>query len=433
MSGAQNAPDGASLRAKTIARSDALRVAIASLISAGSGYVVLAFAARVLVPVENNTVFVTFWSTLFACFGVLSGFSIETTRAVTAATSSPAGGQDDRHPRVITVGVVVGLLAGLALAASSPLWAARMFATDSFWLAGLACLGVTAYAGHSVVVGSLAGRRSWAMYSRLIASEATVRLCLVLASVVVGTTLLGVAAGTAMAAFTWVAFLAASPQARRAAMTRADSTLATFLRRIAAASVATGSSAVLVVGFPVLLSLTTPTAQYIRAAPVLLAISLTRAPLMIPLNAYQGVAVSHFVAHRARGLRAMLPVARLILVVGLFGAALAYAVGPWVMTTLLGPGYGVSGQVLAGLTAAATFIALLTVTGALCQALTLHGRFVAGWVCAVVVAVLVLLLPFDLATRAVLALSIGPIAGIVLHLAALRRADVVASTGLRAG
>ena len=52
---------------------------------------------------------------------------------------------------------------------------------------------------------------------------------------------------------------------------------------------------------------------------------------------------------------------------------------------------------------------------------------------AVVVAVLVLLLPFDLATRAVLALSIGPIAGIVLHLTALRRADVVASTGLRAG
>src|SRR5665647_1711453 len=213
MIGAENAPDGASPRAKTIARSDALRVAVASLVSAGSGYFVLAFAARVLLPVENNTVFVTFWSTLFACFGVLSGLSIETTRAVTVATSAPSGERDDRHPRVLTVGVTVGVLAGLA------------------------SLGVAAYAGHSVVVGSLAGRRSWATYSHLIASEATVRLCLVLASGVVGTTLLGVAAGTAMAAFTWVAFLAAAPQARRAAVARADSTLPTFLRRIAAASV----------------------------------------------------------------------------------------------------------------------------------------------------------------------------------------------------
>ena len=432
MIGAENAPDGASPRAKTIARSDALRVAVASLVSAGSGYFVLTFAARVLLPVENNTVFVTFWSTLFACFGVLSGLSIETTRAVTVATSAPAGERDDGHPRVLTVGVTVGVLAGLTVAATSPLWATRLFATDAFWLAGLASLGVAAYAGHSVVVGSLAGRRSWATYSHLIASEATVRLCLVLASGVVGTTLLGVAAGTAMAAFTWVAFLAAAPQARRAAMARADSTLPTFLRRIAAASVATGASAILVVGFPVLLSLTTPTAQYTRAAPVLLAISLTRAPLMIPLNAYQGVAVSHFVAHRARGLGAMLPIARAILLVGLVGTGLAYAIGPWVMATLLGPAYGVSGQILAGLTAAATFIALLTITGALCQALTLHGRFVAGWVCAVVVAVLVLLLPFDLATRAVLALSIGPIVGIVLHLTGLRRAAVIEPTGVRA-
>src|SRR5665647_2337388 len=149
MIGAENAPDGASPRAKTIARSDALRVAVASLVSAGSGYFVLAFAARVLLPVENNTVFVTFWSTLFACFGVLSGLSIETTRAVTVATSAPVGERDDGHPRVLTVGVTVGVLAGLTVAATSPLWATRLFAADAFWLAGLASLGVAGVGGHS--------------------------------------------------------------------------------------------------------------------------------------------------------------------------------------------------------------------------------------------------------------------------------------------
>jgi len=433
MSGVADAAASAPIGEKTIARNDAVRVGVASLISAGTGYVILAFAARVLVPVEDNTVFVVFWSTLFACFGVLTGLSIETTRAVTATSSAPASEQSDRHPRVITVGLAVGVFAGAVLAASSPLWASRLFATDSSRLGVLVCLGVAAFAGHSAVVGSLAGRRSWAMYARLIGTDATVRLGLVLASALVGTTLVGVAAGTALATFTWTVFLVASPTARRAVMTRADSSLPTFLRRVAAACVSTGASAVLVVGFPVLLSFTTPTAQYARAAPVLLAIALTRAPLLIPLNAYQGVAISHFVVHRDRGLRALWPAARAVLALGLLSSTLASWIGPWVMETLFGPAYRVSGRVLGGLTVAATLLALLTLTGALCQALKLYKRFVSGWVCAAVVAVLVLLVPFDLATRAVLALLIGPVAGIVLHLTALRRAEVVASRDARVG
>lgn len=411
---------------KTIGRKDALRVAAASLFSAGTGYVILAVAARLLLPVENNTLFVTFWSILFACFGVMNGVSIETTRVVTASTtpSAPVGHATGggRNPRVIAVGGVVGLATGVLLAATAPLWAPRLFPAHVFMLAAFVCLGVAGVAVHAVVVGSLAGRRTWSSYARLIGIESGVRLCLVLASAVAGAAVLGFAGGAALATFTWVGFLLVSPNARRAAMTRADTALPTFARRIAAASVATGSSAILVVGFPVLLSFTTPAAQYAQAAPLLLAIALTRAPLLIPLNAYQGVAVSHFVAHRDRGLGAMLPAARLVLVVGLFGAALAALIGPWLMVVLLGPDYAVRGRVLAGLTVASTFLALLTLTGALCQALTLHAVFVAGWVVAVVVAVLVLLLPLDLSTRATLALTAGPLVGICLHLVALRRA-----------
>lgn len=429
MGGAASAT-GSAPRRPTIGRSDGVRVAVASLIAAASSYLVLALAARVLLPVQNNTLFVTFWSTVFACFGVLSGMSIETTRAVTASTTtSPSARPTGPTPRAITVGVGVGLATGGTLAATLPLWAPRLFPDHSSALGALVCVGAAAYAVHSVVVGSLAGSRRWRTYSHLVGAESLMRLCLVLASAAIGTAVVGFATGTALAAFTWVVFLVASPEARQAALTRADSTLPTFLRRLTAASVATGASAVLVVGFPVLLSLTTAPAQYVGAAPVLLAITLTRAPLMIPLNAYQGVAVSHFVEHRDRGVRAMVPAARAVLAVGMLGAALAYLVGPWAMEVLLGAGYRVPGQVLAGLTVAATSLALLTLTGALCQALTLHGAFVAGWVVSVVVATSVLLLPLDLETRAVVALLVGPLLGIALHLTALRRVAVAPLPG----
>lgn len=405
----------------TIGRADSVRIAVATAVSAGTGYIALVLAARLLLPVSLNTQFVTFWSALFACFGVLSGMSVETTRAVTAARLAPTpDGSAPRRPRVLAVGLGAGLALAAVLGASAPWWAPRLFPAEPGRLAALVCLAVAAFAAHSVVVGSLAGRRSWRTYSGVVAADSLVRLALVALGLVAVGTVLGAAAGAVAATLTWAGYLLVSREARSAAGARLDSSLQVFLRRVLAAGLASGASALLVVGFPVLLSATTPAAQYAGAAPLLLAISLTRAPLMIPLTAYQGVAVSHFVIHRDRGLRALAPIARLVAVVGVAGAGAAWLVGPWIMG-LLGPGYRVEGPVLAGLTLAATAIALLTLTGALCQALTLHVPFLGGWVVAVVAAVGVLLTPLDIAPRAILALAAGPVLGVAVHLWALLR------------
>jgi O-antigen/teichoic acid export membrane protein len=414
--------DAPSPAGRTLGRSDALGIALATGLSAASGYVVFAVSSRTL-SVELNTQFVTFWSTLFACFGLLSGLSIETTRAVTstsldgAAGAGPAG----TRPPVLRVGAVSGLVAGLVLAASAAVWAPRVFKADPIPLAGLACLAIAAYALHSVLVGSLAGRHAWRPYSWLIAADATTRMVLVLGALVLTRSVVGAAAAAVAATLTWAAFLALSPAARAAARARTDATARLVARRVLAASTATGASALLVVGFPTLLSLTTPDAEYERAAPLLLAISLTRAPLLVPLTAFQGVAVSHFVAHRDRGLAALLPTLRLVLLTGVVGAAAAWLVGPWLMAAVLGgDDYRVAGGTLATLTLAATGLAALTLTGALCQALNRHGAFVAGWVLAVVCTIGVLLLPFGITGRSIAALAVGPVVGLTLHLWFLR-------------
>ncbi|OZB89451.1 MAG: hypothetical protein B7X41_02755 [Microbacterium sp. 14-71-5] len=421
--------DGSSApRARTIGRRDAVRVAAVSLISGGSSYVVLTLASRTL-PVAQNTVFVTFWSALFAVFGVLSGLSVEVTRAVTAQTLAAESDRHDRtegqrHPRVITVGAGAALVVGVVVGAAAPWWGARVFPTGSGVLPWLVVAGGVAYALHSTVVGSLAGRRWWGPYTSLIGADALVRLALVVAAALLLRTVTGLASAAVAAALTWAAFVAWSRQARQAAMTRADVPVARFASRVTATSVAAGASAVLVVGFPTLLAATTSAASFTHAAPLLLAVSFTRAPLMIPLNAYQGVAVSHFVAHRDQGLRALRPVGQVVAAATGLIALAAYLVGSPVLAFLLGPDYRVSGAVLAGLSAAAGLLAMLTLTGALCQAMTWHRVYVAGWICALAAALLVLMLPAPLELRAVLALAGGPVVGLVVHLVPLGRRRV---------
>ncbi len=403
----------------TIARADARRVAVGSAVAAVSSTLVVLAAPRLSTSVADNTDFLTFWAALFAGLGVLTGISVETTRAVAATHRGgvPTG------PRVGLAGTATGLAFAAVLAVAAPWWGPAVFGAHATTLALLVALGCAGCAVHAATTGALAGAGRWPVYARLVGGESAVRLVLVVAAGLAGASVLGRGAGAALATFTAVGVLLASRTARTAVALRADVPARRYVGRLLAAAVASGASAVLVIGFPVLMSLTTDAATYERAAPLLLALTLTRAPLMIPLNAFQGVAVSHFVQHRDRGLQALLPIARVVVPVGVLGALAAWAVGPLLMDLIGGdPVYRVPGHVLALLTLGATGLAMLTLTGAVCQALTRHGAFVAGWLTAVAVAVAVLLLPGGLDTRTSAALLAGPVAGIVVHLVALRGA-----------
>lgn len=410
--------------APVLRRGDAVLIALASGASAASSLVVFAITARTL-SVSDNTSFQTFWSFLFACFGVLSGMSIETTRAVAAAATAPGGAQQHtpRRARPLLVGAVIGLGLGAVMAVGAPLWSRHVFTQEPLLTGLLAASAVAAYAAHNALVGALAGRRRWTTYATLIGADSVARVALVALAAATSGHLLVLVGMTAASALTWAVVLATVKDARSAAVAPLDSDVLPFLRRTAAAAAAVGTSALLVVGFPVLLTLTSAPEEIELAAPLLGAIVFTRAPLMVPLTAFQGVAVTHFVARRAEGLRALWPLLRAVCAVAALAALAAWAVGSPILEAVQGPGYGVDGRLLAALTLAAACVAVLTLTGSLCQALTRHAAFLAGWVVALVVAVAVLLLPADLEVRAAVALAVGPLVGIGVHVRALRRAS----------
>ncbi|MEV7972702.1 hypothetical protein [Cellulomonas sp. NPDC089187] len=400
----------------TIGGADARRVAIGAAVAAVSSTLVVLASPRLSASAADNTVFLTYWSALFAGFGVLTGVSVETTRAVTSAR----GTGREIGPRVGVAGLAFGLGFAALLAVGAPWWSGAVFKAEGIRPALLVALGCAGCAVHAATTGALAGAGRWRVYSRLVGGESAMRLLLVVGAGLAGVALVGWEIGAALAASTAVGFLLFSRDARGAVVVRADVPTGSYLRRLLAASVSSGASAVLVIGFPVLLAATSNDEAYALAAPLLLALTLTRAPLMIPLNAFQGVAVSHFVQHRDRGPAALLPIARIVLPVGVTGGLAAWLIGPTLLRWIGGPDYHVGGVTLGLLTLAATGLAMVTLTGAVCQALARHGVFVAGWLAAVAVAVGVLLLPYGLEARTVAALLAGPLVGIAVHLTALR-------------
>ena len=394
-------------------------VGVASIVAAGSSYLVLLAAARIL-DKPTYADFLGFWSLLFVMFGVLTGLQNETTRSVRSSFGDHVGAA--RGARVLPIGLAVGAALGALLAATSAWWSPAVLGRFDASVVLAVVLASLAYAGHSTLAGTFAGLGRWTTLAALVGSEGSMRLLLVIVAALSIGSATGLEVASAAAAATWLLFIVISPSARAAAGSRADVRTRPFVLSTGHALVAAASSAALVVGFPVLLRLTSTVPAYRAEAPLLLAISLTRAPLLVPLSAYQGVAITHFLEHKDRGIAALRTFALAVLAVGTGGAGLAYLIGPWLMSVLVGAQYQVDGRLLAGLTFAASMLALLVLTGAAVLALSLHAAYSAGWLVATVTSVLILLMPWSFGTRTVASLAIGPVVGVAVHAMAVTRA-----------
>lgn len=393
-------------------------LSLATIFAALSGFVVIYIASWAL-PTSEFAAFQAYWGLFFAATGFLDGIMQETTRGVAGArdTGRSGTGRPWQLATVIGGGVlVVALVVGffwmpVLLRGHAPVGTAAAFLA----------FGLLTYAFQAVLSGVLSGMGLWRRYAGLVALDSGVRLLLALVAWRLGWGMTAFLIITVIGALSWLVILVAGGTVR----SLVDVPHPVLTRRVISTMFATGASAALITGFPVFVQSTSaPDAgTVVTVAGIINAVTLSRAPILVPLQRFQSALIVRFVEQRSRLYTALLAPIGAVLGLGVIGAGAAWLIGPWILDTFFKEDLWVPGLILAALTFASACTGSLMVTGAATLASELHRAYVLGWVAASVVAFGVLwLAPLSLEAAVCTALLVGPVAGGLVHVLALRQA-----------
>jgi hypothetical protein len=385
----------------------------ATVISGATGYLVT-FLVAANVGAAQYATFAVFWSALYFVIGATGGVQQEISRATSAGT---APGPRDAA-RLARFGIVLAASMLIVLAGTSPFWSGALFGTGGAGGSGLAlalAVGVAGYALVAVLVGAFYGSSAWYPIAVMIALDGVVRLVGVSAALAADAdvTVLGWAVVVPFPIAIAVVFpLTASRLRRSVTLDVAPGRLAWNSARTAVAAAAT---AALISGFPAMLSATSGGSNAAELAPVILALTLTRAPVVIPLLSLQSYLIVDFGTRASGLLRRVLLIEAVLAATALALAAVAAAAGPWVVVAIFGAEYDLDGWMFGVIVASSALVAGMCVTGPALISRSLHSANVLGWGAAAVVTLVCLVLPLDLNGRVAVALVVGPVVGLITH------------------
>ena len=416
----------------TVTRYQSLALLGSSLLAAVSTLVVTMIAQRALNGSEL-TEFLLFWAALFTVTGIITGIQPEITRAVgTARTravadrAASAEGSAPQGARVVTVTAALGAIAGALVLVSSPLWAGQQIPHSAAVGVTVMAVGVFLYALQATMSGVTAGEDRWYLFAAVGGLESAGRLILMFVAALMIPSLAGLEVATVVPMGLWLILAFVTVSGRRLWVARADVPAGRLTTNILWSFLSSAAAAVLMMGFPnVLKASGAAESEPVVLGTLILAISITRSPIMIPLQAFQGVAVSAFLKQRHRPVAAFIKPAAAVVGVGAVGALAAYLVGPLLFRLIYPPAAGAesayeaaaSGITLGALVFASALLALMTLSGNMALAVNQHRIYLAGWVVAAAVTLgLAFLIPAPLVPRAIVALAVGPVCGFVVHM-----------------
>lgn len=441
-SGVEEHPSREAQSSGTVTRYQSLALLGSSLLAAVSTLVVTMIAQRALNGSEL-TEFLLFWAALFTVTGIITGIQPEITRAVgTARTRAVADralanraasgrtvsaeGSAPQGTRVVAVTAALGAIAGALVLVSSPLWAGQQIPHSAAVGVTVMAVGVFLYALQATMSGVTAGEDRWYLFAAVGGLESAGRLILMFAAALMIPSLAGLEAATVVPMGLWLILALVTVSGRRLWVARADVPARRLTTNILWSFLSSAAAAVLMMGFPnVLKASGAAESEPVVLGTLILAISITRSPIMIPLQAFQGVAVSAFLKQRHRPVAAFIKPAAAVVAVGAVGALAAYLLGPLLFRLIYPPAAGAesayeaaaSGITLGALVFASALLALMTLSGNMALAVNQHRIYLAGWVVAAAVTLsLAFLIPAPLVPRAIVALAVGPVCGFVVHM-----------------
>lgn len=375
---------------------------LATAIAGGLGYVMQPLAASRL-DAASYAQFAVAWAAVFGIAGALAGVQQEIARSAALGLA--------QRPRPWMAVVGIGAVPTVVIACAALLTGSAVtLAVAAAAVAATSLLVTTgfAYAAHA-----------WRLVAATMVLEAVLRLVLLGVALLVDAPVLVLVCALVLP-FVLTVVIVGRPVARSAAGYGLGVGGRVFARNVARTLVATAATAVIVSAFPIFLEASSSLPADELGA-FLFAFTLTRAPFVIVFLALQSFLLKVFQAHLAHAAKRVLGVLAVMVGIVATAAVAVAALGPWLLG-LVGAEYVLDGWTLLWIVSSAAPMSVLAVTGPLVLAAGLRNAYAAGWLLAAIVAVGgVTLLPGDLVVVALVAISVGPIGGAVVHVVAFAR------------
>lgn len=398
---------------------------MATAIAGLGGYVITALVARTLD--QDYKTFAIFWSALYLVVGALAGVQQEVTRS----THLPGRVPIDRPANVWRVSGTFALFVVVLIPLSALAWAPAVFGSLGALVVPLT-FGAATYIFVAAASGTMYGIHLWRPLSMIIVLDVALRLVLIALGLFVGANLVLLAWATVIPFPLVLLMLWLFARKRLTGTNSLDVHYSAAVSNVARTVVAAASTAVLVSGFPLLLGSTSPDESSRHLSTVIFALTLTRAPLVVSALALQSYLIVYFRDRAHSWVRSYLVFMGGVAGVGLVLAVIAFFVGDPVIVAIAGAGFSIDPAFLALLVLSSVPTAWLAITGTAVLARARHNYYTIGWVVAALAAIALLFVPGTLEFRTLLALSVGPMAGLLVELIALgvesRRARAVPVT-----
>lgn len=390
-------------------------ILVATALAGILGYLIQVAAPRLL----DGAAYVAFsvmWSAIYLCVAAMSGVQQEVSRASRASS--------DHTPNTVlrtftlaaaAVVLLVAIVLGFWLSAGSvpmpPAGLATVFA-----------IGFVGYLLNAVLSGVLYGLHAWRGVALVTVLDAMLRVVFLGTGFLLGADPFWLGLGIAFPfglsfALGWLLL-------RRVVVGRfaLDVGFRALTANVTSTVGSAACSGIMISGLPLLLGVTSHGVPASVIGALIMAINLTRAPIVVPVMALQSYLISAVFRDRGsiapRRLFALLGIA-LVVMSAIAGAA--YAIGPWLVSVISAGSYEIAPAVIAIVVFSAGLVALMCITGPALVAAGRHSANVVGWAVAAALTVAFLLLPLDVTTKTLLALTVPAVVGIAVHSVALLR------------
>jgi O-antigen/teichoic acid export membrane protein len=391
-------------------------VLLATVIAGGIGYLIQALVPPLLTQ-SNYLIFTTFWSATYLIVSCLAGVQQELTRA---SRFGPNGDglrvwQKFTATTAITAAVVV-LVVFLAIGG-------RIFPSDTLALVAAISVAAFGYCLIAAVSGALYGVQDWCGVGGMTVADSLIRAAALGVALLLGGTAALMGWAIAVPFLLAVVLIWAWRGRRISDHLQLDVGLSRLFRNTSATLLASLATGALISGLPLLLRALVPDAGEGLLASSILVISLTRAPLVVPLVALQGYLLVQFRENRRHSSVVLLWIGALLVVVAVLSGLAAW-LGPVIMDMIYPRFEALTGTVFAAVVASAGLTGVLCITGPALLASNRHRWYVAGWLLSAIVTVAVLVAPGAPEVRILVALVAAPIAGAAVHATGLARTKV---------